>query len=77
VRFLMTINGGGRQPDQRLYAEVGRLVEELTRAGVLLATGGLGSGTHDNFTTPGGACGASPPTGPSCSTIACPGSLKG
>jgi hypothetical protein len=47
VRFLMTINGGGRQPDQRLYAEMGRFVEELSRAGVLLATGGLDTGgTH-------------------------------
>jgi len=47
VRFLMTINGGGRQPDEALYAEMGRFVEELTRAGVLLATGGLDtSGTR-------------------------------
>jgi hypothetical protein len=47
VRFLMTINGGGRDPDQQLYAEMGRFVEELTRAGVLLATGGLDTGgTH-------------------------------
>jgi hypothetical protein len=47
VRFLMTINGGGRRPDQQLYAEMGRFVEELTRAGVLLATGGLDTnGTH-------------------------------
>jgi hypothetical protein len=34
-------------------------------------------GTHDNATTPGASCGASPPTSPSCSTIGCPGSLKG
>jgi hypothetical protein len=48
VRFLMTINGGGGRPaDQELYAEMGRFVEELTRAGVLLATGGLDTvGTH-------------------------------
>ena len=47
MRFLMTINGGGRDPDQQLYAEMGRFVEELTRAGVLLATGGLDTGgTH-------------------------------
>jgi len=47
MRFLMTINGGGRQPDQQLYAEMGRFVEELTRAGALLATGGLDTdGTH-------------------------------
>ena len=41
MRFLMTVNGGGAAPDERLYAEMGRFVEELTRAGILLATGGL------------------------------------
>ncbi len=44
MRFLMTINGGGRQPDQALYAEMERFVEELTKAGVLLTTGGLATG---------------------------------
>src|SRR5260370_42671850 len=42
----MTVKGGGRPPDEQLYAEMGRFVEELTRAGVLLATGGLDRGTH-------------------------------
>jgi hypothetical protein len=46
MRFLMTLNGGGRPPDEQLYAEMGRFVEELTRAGVLLATGGLDRGTQ-------------------------------
>ena len=46
MRFLMTVNGGGRPPDEQLFAEMGRFVEELTRAGVLLATGGLDRGTH-------------------------------
>lgn len=46
MRFLMTVNGGGRPPDKELLAEMGRFVEELTRAGVLLATGGLDRGTH-------------------------------
>jgi hypothetical protein len=46
MRFLMTVNGGGPPPDQDLYAEMGRFVEELSRAGVLLATGGLDQGTH-------------------------------
>jgi hypothetical protein len=41
MRFLMTLNGGSRAPDEQLYAEMGRFVEELARAGVLLATGGL------------------------------------
>jgi hypothetical protein len=53
MRFLMTLNGGGRQPDPELYAEMDRFVEELTQDGVLLATGGLGpEGTH--FTAAGG-----------------------
>lgn len=42
----MTMNGGGPEADERLYAEMGSYIEELTRAGVLLATGGLGPGTH-------------------------------
>ena len=46
MRFLMTVNGGGTPPDGELFAEMGRFVEELTRAGVLLATGGLDRGTH-------------------------------
>jgi hypothetical protein len=46
MRFLMTVNGGGKPPDEELFAEMGRFVEELTRAGVLLATGGLDRGTH-------------------------------
>jgi predicted alternative tryptophan synthase beta-subunit len=40
MRFLMTVNGGGRAPDEQMYANIGRFVEELTRVGVLLATGG-------------------------------------
>lgn len=46
MRFLMTMNAGGPSPDRQLYAEMDRFVEELTRAGVLLATGGLDAGTH-------------------------------
>lgn len=46
MRFLMTMNAGSPAPDQQLYAEMGRFVEELTQAGVLLATGGLDAGTH-------------------------------
>jgi hypothetical protein len=47
MRFLMTLNGGGPQADDQLYADMGRFVEELTKAGVLLATGGLAmEGTH-------------------------------
>jgi hypothetical protein len=46
MRFMMTVNGGGAPADRQLYDEMGRFVEELTRAGVLLATGGLDRGTH-------------------------------
>ncbi|MEO3856026.1 YciI family protein [Acrocarpospora sp. B8E8] len=41
MRFLMTMKGGGPAPDEALYAEMGKFVEEMTKAGVLLATGGL------------------------------------
>jgi hypothetical protein len=46
MRFMLTTNGGGAPPDQELFEEMARVVEELTRAGVLLATGGLDVGTH-------------------------------
>jgi len=46
MRYLMTVNAGGSAPDEQMYAEMGKLVEELTRSGVLLATGGLDAGTH-------------------------------
>jgi hypothetical protein len=47
MRFLMTTNGGGPPPTHQLYEDMARLVEEMTRAGVLLATGGLDmDGTH-------------------------------
>lgn len=41
MRFLMTLNGGGPAADEQLYAEMGRFVDELSRAGSLVATGGL------------------------------------
>ena len=47
MRYLMTLNGGGPVPDQQLFADMAVFVEELTKAGVLLATGGLEPlGTH-------------------------------
>jgi hypothetical protein len=47
MRFLMTMNAGSRAPDAELYAEMERFVDELTKAGVFLAGGGLGmEGTH-------------------------------
>src|ERR1700741_4216801 len=46
MRFLMTVNGGGAAPDERMYAEMGGFAAGLTGGGVLLATGGLDRGTH-------------------------------
>ncbi|MBA9002114.1 YciI family protein [Thermomonospora cellulosilytica] len=47
MRYLMTSlpSDTARKPDEKLHAEVGAFVEELTAAGVLLATGGLDSPT--------------------------------
>ncbi|MGW1770195.1 YciI family protein [Streptomyces sp. NPDC002104] len=44
MRYLMTTKPSDTAPDERLYAEMGRFIEELTAAGVLLATGGLEPG---------------------------------
>jgi hypothetical protein len=41
VRFLMTTYGGGPAPDQQLFEEMAKLIEEYTQSGVILATGGL------------------------------------
>jgi hypothetical protein len=50
VRFLMTTTAG-EAPDEKMMTEMGRLVEELAKAGVLLATGGLDPvGTHVSAT---------------------------
>jgi hypothetical protein len=47
MRFLMTMNGGGPAPTEELFAEMAVFVDEMTKAGVLLATGGLDpNGTH-------------------------------
>jgi hypothetical protein len=51
MRYLMTLNGGGPAADDQLYADMAVFVDELTRAGVLLATGGLDpNGTHISAT---------------------------
>ncbi|MCX4987049.1 YciI family protein (plasmid) [Streptomyces sp. NBC_00250] len=44
MRYLMTTRPSDTAPDEQLYAEMGKFVEELTAAGVLLATGGLAPG---------------------------------
>ena len=40
MRFLMTTTAAD-PPDEKMIAEMDRLVEEMTRKGVLLAAGGL------------------------------------
>lgn len=47
MRFLMmTTDTGGDQapPDEAMQAEMGRFIEEMSKSGVLLATGGLEPG---------------------------------
>jgi hypothetical protein len=44
MRYLMTSLASDTAPDEKLFAEMGRFIEELTASGVLLATGGLEPG---------------------------------
>jgi hypothetical protein len=44
MRYLMTTRPTEQSADENLYAEMGKFIEELTAAGVLLATGGLEPG---------------------------------
>ncbi|MEU8193040.1 YciI family protein [Microbispora amethystogenes] len=44
MRFLLTTNGDSSAPDEAMMAEMGAFIEEMTRSGVLLATGGLEPG---------------------------------
>jgi hypothetical protein len=47
MRFLMTTNGGGSAPDESMFEEMGKFVEEMIKSGIVLATGGLApNGTH-------------------------------
>ncbi|WP_067794172.1 YciI family protein [Actinomadura formosensis] len=44
MRFMMMTTDNGPDdapPDEKLQAEMGKFIEEMARAGVLLATGGL------------------------------------
>ncbi len=41
MRYLMMSKASDAAPDENLYAEMAKFVEELTASGVLLATGGL------------------------------------
>jgi hypothetical protein len=44
MRYLMMSKPSDARADEKLYAEMGQFIEELTAAGVLLATGGLEAG---------------------------------
>jgi len=44
MRYLMMSKPSDQPADEKLYAEMGKFIEELTAAGVLLATGGLEAG---------------------------------
>jgi hypothetical protein len=51
MRFLLMTTGdpeaAGTPPDENLMIEMGKFIEEMTQAGVLLATGGLDpNGVH-------------------------------
>ena len=59
MQFLLTTTEDGSEPDAAMYTELGRYLDELTRAGVLVATGGLDQGTcittsGDEFTVTDG-----------------------
>ena len=44
MRYLMTTGQNSRQADEALFAEMGAFIEEMTAAGILIATGGLEPG---------------------------------
>jgi hypothetical protein len=44
MRYLMISKPSATPPDAQLFADMGAFIEELTAAGVLLATGGLEPG---------------------------------
>lgn len=41
MRYLMMALANDTPPDEAMYAEMGRFIDETTAAGILLATGGL------------------------------------
>jgi hypothetical protein len=41
MRYLMLSKTVNNEPDEKLFAEMGAFMEEMTAAGVLLAAGGL------------------------------------
>jgi hypothetical protein len=41
MRYLMLSKTASNEPDEKLFTEMAAFIEEMTAAGVLLATGGL------------------------------------
>jgi hypothetical protein len=44
MRYLMTTKESSREADEALFADMGAFIEEMTAAGILIATGGLAPG---------------------------------
>jgi hypothetical protein len=44
MRYLVTALANDNAPDEKLFVEMAKFIDEMTAAGVLLATGGLESG---------------------------------
>ncbi|NUT19828.1 MAG: hypothetical protein HOV77_11620 [Hamadaea sp.] len=44
MRFLMTALADDAKPDEKLFTEMAKFIDEMTAAGILLATGGLEPG---------------------------------
>jgi hypothetical protein len=42
MRYLMMSKTVDNTPDENLYAEMGKFIQEMSAAGVLISTGGLG-----------------------------------
>lgn len=53
MRYLMMSKTSDTAPDEKLFTEMAKFVEELTAAGVLLATGGLQPGVGIRVTSHG------------------------
>ena len=53
MRYLMMSKTSESTPDEQLYAEMGRFIQEMTAAGVLLATGGLNPGVGTRVVSQG------------------------
>jgi hypothetical protein len=52
MRYLMLSKTASNEPDEKLFTEMAAFIEEMTAAGVLLATGGL-DGTGFKLTSQG------------------------